>query len=441
MKKYPKMKPSGVEWIGDVPEHWEVKRLAFVGRFSKGGGISRSELTEVGLPAILYGDIYTKYSIQVKKVVNSIAEETAKKSVAINQGTLLFTGSGETKEDIGRCVVYLGEAVAYAGGDVIIFEQTDNDSLFLSYFLNTNGANCEKARYSKGDIVVHTYASSLRNLAISLPSPSEQTSISNYLDRKTAQIDQAISEKERLIELFREERQAIINHAVTKGIRAGVKMKASGVEWIGDVPEGWTVKRLKHVVQKIGSGVTPKGGSEVYQTEGIPLLRSQNIHFHGLYLDDVAFITEDVHNSMSNSRVLNGDVLLNITGASIGRCYFYEGQFEEANVNQHVCILRPNEKTQTKYLHFYLSSEIGQLQIELAQTGSGREGLNFESLKKFILPLPPFDEQTEIIKVTNKKTAQIDSAISGIQQEIALLQEYRQALIFEAVTGKICVIN
>jgi len=218
------------------------------------------------------------------------------------------------------------------------------------------------------------------------------------------------------------------------------KMKPSGVEWIGEVPEGWAVKKVKYVAKKIGSGVTPKGGSEVYQTEGVPLLRSQNIYFNGLKLDDVAFIAEDVHNSMSNSKVLEGDVLLNITGASIGRCYFYEGQLGEVNVNQHVCIIRPNEKTQTKYLYYFLSSEIGQLQIELTQTGSGREGLNFENLKNFLFPLPDKEEQITIATYLDQKTPQIDTAILGIQQEIALLQEYRQALIFEEVTGKVCVI-
>ena len=210
-----KMKASGVEWIGDVPEGWAVKRLAFVGKFSKGGGISRSELADEGLPAILYGDIYTKYDIRVSTVVHKIAEETARKAVAIAKGALLLTGSGETKEDIGRCIVYLGEATAYAGGDVIIFQQTGCDSLFLSYFLNTPGANSEKARFSKGEIVVHTYASTLRNLFVSLPPLPEQTAIAHYLTQKTAQIDTAISGIQHEITLLQEYRKALIFEAVT----------------------------------------------------------------------------------------------------------------------------------------------------------------------------------------------------------------------------------
>jgi type I restriction enzyme S subunit len=217
-------------------------------------------------------------------------------------------------------------------------------------------------------------------------------------------------------------------------------MKDSGVEWLGPIPKHWQKTRLKFVLLKIGSGITPKGGAEVYQTSGIPLLRSQNIHFDGLRLDDVAYITEDIHRSMNSSRVLLGDVLLNITGASIGRCYHVENWLGEANVNQHVCILRPNENIITKYLYYYLASELSQLQIGLLQTGANREGLNFEQLGNFLIPLPTIAEQKQIVDILDQKIQSLSSLSSKVQTDLSLLKEYHTALINEIVTGKSCVI-
>ncbi|MGE4403723.1 MAG: restriction endonuclease subunit S [Desulfobulbus sp.] len=212
------------------------------------------------------------------------------------------------------------------------------------------------------------------------------------------------------------------------------KYKDSGVEWIGEIPEGWEVKRLKFVVSKVGSGVTPKGGANVYQLDGIPLLRSQNIHFDALKLDDVAYISQEIHDEMQNSKVMAGDVLLNITGASIGRCYFSDVSLEDANVNQHVCIIRPTSEIGTKYLYYLLRSDIGQKQIDVDQTGSGREGLNFELLKNFLLPLADNSEQTAIASFLDRKTAEIDQLIANKEKLIALYEEEKAAIINRAVT-------
>lgn len=168
-------------------------------------------------------------------------------------------------------------------------------------------------------------------------------------------------------------------------------MKNSGVEWIGDIPEHWDVKKLKYLTSKIGSGITPSGGATTYVDKGIPLLRSQNIHFDGLVLDNVANISLNVHKSMKNSQVKQHDVLLNITGGSLGRCC-YNSSNDEMNVNQHVCIVRPNNLIKGEFLNGLMSSEVGQKQIWFFQQGGGREGLNFQNLKNFDFPLPSIDE-------------------------------------------------
>ena len=173
--------------------------------------------------------------------------------------------------------------------------------------------------------------------------------------------------------------------------------------------------------------------------EGIPLLRSQNIHFEGLDLDDVVYISEEIHNEMSGSKVYPNDVLLNITGASIGRCHFVPFDLKEANVNQHVCIIRPNNKMTTKYLFNYLCSEKGQIQVFSSEKGISREGLTFEQIGNLIIILPQIEEQQSIVQFIESQSTKIDHAVSRIEKELLLLQEYRTALISEVVTGKIDV--
>ncbi len=211
-----KLKDSGIQWLGNIPEHWEVRRLSSIGTFSKGGNISRAELIddENGLPAILYGDIYTKYDIVAEKIINRITEETAFNSVEIKKGDLLFTGSGETKEDIGRCIVYNGNEIVFAGGDVIIFKQEVFDSVFISYSQNTSYSQLQKLVSAKGDIIVHTYSSKLKNVIMPYPPIKEQTQIVNHIKAETATIDTAIAKTLKEIELIKEYKEAMIAEAV-----------------------------------------------------------------------------------------------------------------------------------------------------------------------------------------------------------------------------------
>ena len=204
--------------LGEIPEHWEVRRLGTIGRFSKGGNISRSELiyTDEGVPAILYGDIYTKYDIVAENIINRITKETAAKSVELKKGDLLFTGSGETKEDIGKCVIFNSDEPAYAGGDVIIFKQDIFDSYFISYSQNSSIAKYQKATSSKGEIIVHTYGSKLRDVIMPYPPTiEEQKQIVEHIKAETKTLDIAISKAEREIELIKEYREAMIAEAVT----------------------------------------------------------------------------------------------------------------------------------------------------------------------------------------------------------------------------------
>ncbi|OCR19987.1 hypothetical protein BA917_06430 [Helicobacter pullorum] len=207
-------KDSGIEHLGKIPSHWEVRRLATFGKFSKGGNISRQDLVENGEQALLYGDIYMNYEISTSFLDSQISTNTSPSATPIYRGDILFAGSGETKEDIGKNIVYLGEDKAFAGGDVIIFRQKENNALFLSYALNTKYAKFYKGIESKGEIIVHIYASNLKDIKIPLPPIEEQKQIAEFLDSEISKIDSIIGKIKKQIELIKEYKSTLINQAV-----------------------------------------------------------------------------------------------------------------------------------------------------------------------------------------------------------------------------------
>ena len=428
IKKYNNYKDSGVEWLGEIPEHWEVLANKFIFNLKK---------NQVGKKS----NDYDLLSLTLRGIVIRNIEDGGKFPAEfdtyqeVKKGDFVFCLFDV--EETPRCVG-LSKYDGMITGAYTVMQPFDNfDRGFLYYFyLNLDTDKRMKPLYTglRNTISKDNFFS----FKTFIPPLHEQTAIANFLDDKTKKIDQAIRIKEQQIALLKERKQILIHKAVTRGLDDSVPLKDSGVEWIGEIPAHWEVKKIKHVTNKIGSGVTPSGGGTTYLEEGIPLLRSQNIFFDKIELDGVAFISDKVHQSMSNSQVFKGDVLLNITGGSIGRCYFVDIDIP-LNVNQHVCILRPNNKITTLYLNSLIASEIGQNQIWFHQQGGGREGLNFQALKNFSIPFPPLPEQKEISTYIETASQKIDTAINLKQQEIAKLQEYKRSLINSVVTGKVRV--
>lgn len=180
--------------------------------------------------------------------------------------------------------------------------------------------------------------------------------------------------------------------------------------------------RIKDFATKVGSGVTPKGGASVYRDNGIPLFRSQNVTNDGFLLDDIAYISEEIHKSMIGTRLMPNDVLLNITGASIGRCYYLPKKFKEGNVNQHVCIIRPKGNVLPAFLYYNLISAKGQHMIDLCQTGANREGVTKENICNFEFDIPPLETQQRMVTY-------LDTRLSEIGHQVSLLTSKRDAYL------------
>lgn len=443
MERYSEYKDSGVKWLEEIPSHWEVVRLknAFLKRISGSWGEepNRSQRNTICLRIADFEYNRLRFQRKEEYTVRSYTINELDEKKLRNGDLLIEKSGGGEKTPVGRCVVYDLEMqdIMYANFMEKLSPREFVNSYYMCYLLS--------CLYNQGMIWPYVKATTgIQNLDINsllakeyvfLPPKSEQDAIARYLDTATSEIDKAIAMQQKMIDLLNERKQIIIQNAVTKGLDENVEMKESGVEWIGRIPKHWEVVRLSHLTSKIGSGSTPKVG---YVESGIIFLRSQNVYCEGLKLNDVVHISANVHRNMSGTKVLPNDVLMNITGGSIGRCFYVDETLGEANVNQHVSIIRPTS-IDTHYLKYYLQSYCGQIQVSLEQTGGNREGLTAKALAKFLITYPSQSEQKEIAAYLDSEMQRFDSAITNCQRQITLLQERKQIIINEVVTGKVRV--
>lgn len=426
-KTYDTYKDSGIAWIGEIPGEWRVDILSL---HLYDHCLYNDHLKENNLLSLSYGRIIRK-DINTKE---GLLPSSFNRYNIIDKGDIVLrlTDLQNDKKSLrtGLCK----ERGIITSAYLTLRNRGYDDSSFLHYLLHTYDL-C-KVFYGMGNGVRQGMNySDVRKFKIPCPPLSVQQSISSFLDTKCGEIDSLISLQEEMISELQAFKQSVITEAVTKGLDKNVKMKDSGVEWIGEIPEHWKLPQLRFVTSKIGSGSTPTGGANVYVNEGVKFLRSQNVYNEGFKLDDVAYITPETHNQMSGTKVLEGDILFNITGGSIGRCCLVDANLGEANVNQHVSIVRPSS-IYGKYLMYYLQSEAGQMQVNILQTGGNREGLSASAFSEFHICVPSPNEQHSIATYLDKKTSLIDSLIALKQQKITELKDYKKSIIYECVTGK-----
>ena len=216
-----KMKDSGFELIGEIPEGWSFVRLGVLGSFSKGKGITKDKIKESGFPCIRNGEIYTTYNLRFTEPKSYIDKFTTSESISVKKGTLFFTGDGETLEEIGKCIVYLGEEEIFVGGGINIFTPKTEKvyPIYLSYVMSSTSCVYQKSIGGKGEIVVHIYSKQLRDIQFGLPILEEQQEIVDYLDKHTKEIDDLVSMEQNKIELLKEYRQSFISEVITGKIK------------------------------------------------------------------------------------------------------------------------------------------------------------------------------------------------------------------------------
>lgn len=425
------MKDSGIEWIGMIPNSWEICRIK-----------DKYQLITGFTPDTARDDFYddengyTWISIaDMTKEGKNISESTAgisdiyvrsKHPEIVKKGSLLYS----FKLSVGK--VGFAQKELYTNEAIASFQENSDiclGYLYYAAFLIEENANINiyGAKILNQDLI--------NNSVTIFPPLTEQQLIADFLDDKVSKVDDILSDLRKQVETLQKYKKSVITKAVTKGLDTSVLLKDSGINWIGEIPENWDISKIKYSAIKIGSGKTPKGGAEIYEDEGVTFIRSQNVYDDGLHLDDVKYINQTIDNEMKNTRLQYGDVLLNITGASIGRCCIYDIN-ENGNVNQHVCIIRTNEKMVNNFVRYILNSEIGTAQTIINQMGGNRESLTFEQIGLFVIPVPSTDEQQEIVDYLDNKCAKIDELIADKEAQIEKMEKYKKSLIYEYVTGK-----
>lgn len=416
------MKNSEVRWLGMIPKAWDLDKI--VSLYSE----RSTKVSDRDYPALSV----TKQGIvpqleSAAKTDNGDNRKLIKKNDFVINSRSDRRGSCGISEYEGSCSLI----------NTVLAPKNNMVNQYYNYLFKTELFADEFYKWGNGivDDLWSTKWSSMKNIMVPFPPLKEQRIIADYLDIKCTQIDTIIAKEQSIIEKLQEYKKAIITQAITRGLNSSAKMKKTGFEWIGMIPKHWNVKKIKYLTSKIGSGKTPKGGSDIYVDEGVLFIRSQNVYDGYFDLSSAVFISHEIDCTMSNTRVYRDDVLLNITGGSIGRSCLYESD-ELANVNQHVCIIRCNSQMRPKFMQYFWNSSIGKTSIDIYQSGANREGLNFFEIGNTVVPTPELYEQDKIISYLDDKCDSIDRVISQKLTIIDTLAEYKRSLIYEVVTGK-----
>lgn len=442
MKKYDEYKDSGVSWIGEIPKDWEVRRFRYSFNTRTGLTITRGELLENGVPCINYGEIHSKYGfdldIERDVLKNAPVELLKNKSNAlVDENDFIFCDTSEDIVGSGNNVYIKStcDKNMFAGSHTIIAHPIIKVyARYLAYLFSTQEWRSQIRSRVYGVKVFSITQTILKDAGLILPPKEIQHSIADYLDQKTAVIDSLIEDKQKLIELLKEKRQAIISEAVTKGLDKNAKMKDSGIEWIGEIPEGWTCTSLGKI-SKIVTGNTPsKNGIENYYDDNFGMLWIKPDNLNG-FIDIIDTKEKLTNDGEKLARVIEPYTPLVCCIGTIGKFGYcstkaaYNQQINAVNFN--------NTIMQWKFGLYAISSQIEQHLFY--SNGNVVNILNTENQKKIKIAVPPVNEQNSIVPYLDNKTADIDKLVADITAQIEKLKEYRQAIISEAVTGKVAI--
>jgi type I restriction enzyme S subunit len=439
--RYANTKDSGVEWLGDVPGHWEVKRVRFVARLnpSKGETAALARDEEVSfLPMEAIGDDGT-LDLERSRPIGDV--ETGytyfrEGDVTIAKITPCFENGK------GAVMSGLTGGIGFGTTELIVARPRPDETtstflhwLFVSAPFRKLG---EAAMYGAGG-QKRVPDDFVRDFAMGFPSVSEQSAIAAFLDRQTAKIDALVAEQEKLIALLAEKRQAVISHAVTKGLNPAAPMKDSGIEWLGEVPEHWEVKRLKFLAHVQG-GVAKGRDLGDADTIEVPFLRVANVQDGYLDLEEIATIQIASH-ELPRFALQSGDVLMNEGGDfdKLGRGHIWRGEIETCIHQNHVFAVRPRG-VEPEWLNLLTSAESGRFYfMSRSKQSTNLASISSTNIYEFPMVFPPSAERLAIVEHVRAETARNDALTAEARRAIDLLKERRSALISAAVTGKIDV--
>ena len=421
-KQYPIYKDSGVEWLGDVPEHWEVVRLDGAYKIVRGNtGFSKADLLETGqYVALQYGKTY-----KVDEINNSFTSYVNQEFFKVTQiaefEDIILISTSETLEDLGHSCFYARQDIGLIGGEQFLLKPNQKDTLGKYLYYSTKVFSRYLHKYATGTKVYRFNIDDLKTIYIPKLSSFDQQKIVSFLDTETTRIDNLISKQEKLIELLEEQRKSIISHAVTKGLDPNAPMKDSGVKWLGEVPDHWIISRVKFNFRNLDSKRIPLTSEErSYRQGDYPYYGASGIID---YVDSFIF-EEDL--------VLFSEDGANLTYRSMPISFVATGKYW---VNNHAHILKPFDS-----LTAYWACVLESVDVNLSITGATQPKVTAENLGNICISFPPsFEERLSINNYILEESLKIDTLILKQNQLIEKLKEYRSSIISHAVTGKIDV--
>ena len=427
MERYSEYKDSGVKWLGEIPSHWEVKRLGsfFYERKEK---VSDQVFAPLSV---------TKQGIfpQLDNVAKTNDGDNRK---LVKEGDFVINSRSDRKGSSG--VSELDGSVSLI--NIVLQPRKTIFGPFCNYLLKSYGFIEENYRNGRGIVadLWTTRYDEMKMIKVALPSLEEQKTISSYLDSATSEIDKAIAMQQKMIDLLNERKQIIIQNAVTKGLDENVEMKESGVEFVNEIPHNWSTRRLKFSAW-IRARLGWKGlKASEYVENGYPFLSAFNIENDHMKWNNLNFINKYRYDESPEIKLKIGDLLLVKDGAGIGKCArIDELPYGESTANGSLAVITSYDMLDYRYLYYFMVSKSFKDHTELLINGMGVPHFTQGEMKKIVMPVPPQAEQQQIVTYLDSEMQRFDSAITNCQRQITLLQERKQIIINEVVTGKVRV--
>ncbi|WP_082108893.1 restriction endonuclease subunit S [Azospirillum thiophilum] len=428
--RYTDTKDSGMAWLGEMPSHWSLVSIKALYRFVK-----RQDNADA--PVL---SVYREYGV-IEKSSRSDNNNKTPDDLSLYQ-TVLEDDLVINKMKAWQGSLGVSKIHGITSPDYAVFEKIHSEvSGYLHNLLRSNAMPSVYRLISNGIRNEQWRLEPDKFLQIKVPLPphTEQNAIVAFLDRETAKIDALVAEQERLIELLKEKRQAVISHAVTKGLNPDAPMKDSGIEWLGKIPMNWRIVRLKFVAEVQG-GVAK--GREIENSDAIdvPYLRVTNVQDGYLDLDDIATIQIESR-ELERFLLKNGDVLMNEGGDfdKLGRGHIWKGEIENCIHQNHVFAVRP-KYIESEWLNLQTSADYGRFYfMSRSKQSTNLASISSTNICEFPMICPPPTDRAILVKHVYKETVKLDTLITEAQRAIDLLKERRAALISAAVTGQIDV--
>lgn len=441
-KAYPEYKDSEVEWLGKVPVQWELTRVKYV-----------SELTPK--KPILDRSLECSFIPMEKLKTDSIMLDESRVVDDVCDGYTYFQDDDILMAKVTPCFENKNIAVAKSlvngigfGSSEIYVIRTKKDvcnRYWFYRFQEDSFMDVATAAMTGAGGLKRVPSDVVTNFTAALPSFNEQQKIANFLDHETAKIDTLIAKQQELIKLLKEKRQAVISHAVTKGLNPNAPMRDSGVEWLGEVPVHWnTLNKLKNISTMKGRLGWQGLKAEEYIDEGPFVVSSAHFNNYQIHWEQCPHVSKERYELDNNIQLSVGDILLMKDGAAMGKLAYVDFLPDLACLNSHLLLLRTKTLAKApcydpKFMFYFMQTELFQSYVRVNGTGSIFLGISQQSVGNYRIVLPPYEEQLEIVNSLDRRIKSIEAMIEEANLLVGLMQERRTALISAAVTGKIDV--